>query len=160
MIDWSKQHCGVHQATAVEMLKLMPDLEPIISTFPEDANHFTWDVKVHMLMPGQYPCIPGKHVDMIPRDKEGKQDFSRARYDLKMWLWVSGHPLTKFGDNYIEPQVWVPFTQADEHEGTVSEQFCWRCFIRAVPHEILKPKSSDFLRRHSQVYLDASTFKW
>lgn len=163
MIDWSKQHCGVHQAPFENMLLSMPDLDEILQTFPEDPYDFTWDVKVHMLMPGQFPCIPGKHVDMIPR-VNGKQDFSLARYDLKMYLWVSGHPLTKFGDKLIEPQTWIPFTQADEHEGTCSEQFTWRGFIRAVPHEILKPKKvksfTEYLRRHTQVYLDAEKFKW
>ena len=79
-IDWSKQHCGVHQATAVETIVSMPDLGQLIATFPEDPTDFTWDVKVHMLMPNQYPCIPNWHFDNI---------FLTAKYLL------SGFPETE-----------------------------------------------------------------
>ncbi len=45
-IDWSSQHCGVHQAEANEMFELMPDLQSMIEeTFPEDVNDFIWDVR-------------------------------------------------------------------------------------------------------------------
>jgi hypothetical protein len=66
-IDWSQQHCGVHQAPAAVVAELMPDLQPLLETFPDDLSKFTFDVKVHMLMPGQYPCIPNWHTDFVPR---------------------------------------------------------------------------------------------
>lgn len=31
------------------------------------------DSRVHMLMPGMYPCIPGWHHDDVPREREDKQ---------------------------------------------------------------------------------------
>ena len=75
-IIWSEQHCGVHQASFDQLCELMPDLESmIILTFPEKTCDFTWDVKVHMLMPGQYPCIPNWHFDNVPR-VNNQQDFS------------------------------------------------------------------------------------
>jgi len=40
MIDWSKQHCGVHQATNKQLLHFMPDLREIIDTFPDDPKMF------------------------------------------------------------------------------------------------------------------------
>jgi hypothetical protein len=67
MIDWSKQHCGVHQAPYSVVLELMPDLAEVLGTFPDAPHHFTWDVKVHRLMPRQYPCIPHWHCDNVPR---------------------------------------------------------------------------------------------
>lgn len=103
MIDWTKQHCGVHQATYDQLIELMPDLTELIDTFPENPNDFIWDVKVHMLMPGQYPCIPNWHYDNIPR-LNNVQDFSKVRPDLPMYLWVSNAPLTEFrkgGKNWL-----------------------------------------------------------
>ena len=79
-IDWSKQHCGVHQADYADLLHHMPDLKEILKTFPDDPNMYVWDVKVHMLMPGQYPCIPNWHYDNIPR-VNNKQDFDLIQKD-------------------------------------------------------------------------------
>lgn len=166
-IDWSKQHCGVHQASYADMLKYMPDLynKKLLKDFPENPYDFIWDVKVHMLMPGQYPCIPNWHYDNVPR-VNNKQDFDLVTPDLPMYIWLSGPPLTEFrrGDKAwkIKPKEWNRFTQCDEHRGSISDSFCWRGFIRATHKGILaqnKPGES-CLRRHSQVYLDASNFKW
>ncbi len=135
-IDWSKQHCGVHQAPYDQVILLMPDLVDVLATFPDDQMKFTWDVKVHMLMPGQYPCIPNWHTDFVPREG-GVQKFDK-----------------------IKPQHWHRFTQLDEHRGLPASEFTWRAFIRATHFEIQKPKASGWLRRHSQVYLNAETYQW
>ena len=82
-INWSLQHCGVHQASFEQLVQLMPDLHELLNTFPENPSEFVWDVKVHMLMPGQYPCIPNWHYDNIPR-VNNKQDFDLVRYDLHL----------------------------------------------------------------------------
>ena len=113
-----------------------------------------------MLMPNQYPCIPNWHYDNVPR-VNGVQDFSKVKLYYPMYLWLSGPPFTEFRDGRkMEPATWVQFNQADEHRGTMSQDFQWRCFIRATHREILAPKPGDSLRRHSQVYLDAASFKW
>jgi hypothetical protein len=158
-IDWSKQIPGVHQAPLDKMLEIMPVLVPIIDTFPDDPSNFTWDVKVHMLMPRQYPCIPNWHADNVPR-VNGIQRFDLVRLDLPMYCWLSGAPLTQFKHGYLSPQMWHRFTQADEHRGTMADEFTWRCFIRATHKEIQPPKSGDWERRHSQVYVDAKEFQW
>ena len=163
MIDWSKQHCGVHRASAEDLLELMPDVAQLcVETFPDPMGEYSWDVKVHMLMPSQYPCIPNWHYDHVPRINN-KQDFSKVRTDLLMWLWISGEPLAEFKrDGIITPvhaETWKSFTQADIHRGTVSHAFQWRGFIRATPIEIVQP-IKNCLRRHSQVYLDAESFRW
>jgi len=159
MIDWSKQHCGVHQAPYSEVVKSMPDLEEIVSAFPDKHEEFTWDVKVHMLMPRQYPCIPNWHTDNVPRIN-GIQRFDLIKPEYPMYIWISGGPLTQFKHGYLLPEVWHRFTQLDEHRGTEAQEFCWRGFIRATHKEIVQPKKSDWLRRHCQVYLDANTYQW
>lgn len=165
MIDWSKQHCGVHQASFEDTLLLMPDVVPILETFPENTKDFVWDIKVHMLMPGQYPCIPNWHYDNVPR-VNNIQDFNLVRTDLPMYEWLSGPPLTEFRDRekswFIPSNTWYRFTQKDEHRGTISGDFTWRAFIRAT-HKGIMPQNrvgENALRRHCQVYLDAAIFKW
>ena len=164
-IDWTKQHCGVHQASYEDMMIHMPDLKELIESFPDNPNDFVWDIKVHMLMPGQYPCIPNWHFDNVPR-VNNVQDFNLVRLDLPMYLWVSGDPLTEFRKHgktwFIPKETWFHFTQADEHRGTLCEIFTWRAFIRATHNGIMKTerRGKECLRRHSQVYLDASNFKW
>jgi len=164
-IDWTKQHCGVHQAQFKDLIRLMPDLECVRDTFPESVNDFIWDVKVHMLMPGQYPCIPNWHYDNVPR-VNNKQDFDLVKQHAPMYLWLSGAPLTEFrdssGSRTINAKEWVRFTQCDEHRGTSSKEFGWRGFIRAT-HKDIMPQikvGMDHRRRHSQVYLDVNTFSW
>lgn len=158
-VDWSQQHCGVHQAPIGEVSRLMPDLADIMASFPEDPSDFTWDVKVHMLMPRQYPCIPHWHVDNIPR-VHGVQRFDLADTSKPMWLWVSGAPLTQFENGYLDAGVWHRFTQADRHRGSPAAEHGWRGFIRATHRDLQKPKAGDHLRRHTQVYLDADTYEW
>ncbi len=159
MIDWSKQCGGVHQAPYAIVKNIMPALIPILTTFPDDPEFFTWDVKVHMLMPNQYPCIPNWHTDNVPREN-GIQRFEKCRPDLPMYIWLSGPPLTQFKHGFLQAQKWHRFTQLDEHRGIAASDFCWRGLIRATHQEIQKPKESDWLRRHIQVYLDADTYQW
>lgn len=160
-VDWSKQHCGVHQAPFSETLKLMPDLTDILYSFPsgENPHEFTWDIKVHMLMPRLYPCIPGWHVDNVPREG-GPQRYDLVKPDAPMWMWVSGGPLTQFRDGYVLPKTWFRFTQLDEHRGQAASEFCWRGFIRATHFDIQKPRQGEYLRRHSQVYVNEVDYQW
>lgn len=161
MIDWTKQHCGVHQAPIGELLRLMPELAGIcLVDFPDEPSDFTWDVKVHMLMPRQYPCIPNWHTDNVPR-VNGIQRFDLIKPELPMYVWISGAPLTQFEHGYLLPKTWHRFTQKDRHRGTMAAEFCWRGFIRATHKDIMPPKQGDHLRRHCQVYMDsAETYEW
>lgn len=158
-INWSKFPSGVHQAPFKVLLELLPELKEILETFPDNPYNFTWDVKIHMLMPRQYPCIPNWHVDAVPR-VNGVQRFDLIKPELPMYLWVSGAPLTQFKHGYISANVWHRFNQTDEHRGTAADSFKWRCMIRATHKDIQAPKDSDYLRRHSQVYVDSETFQW
>lgn len=164
-IDWSKQHCGTIATNINETCELMPDLADTLAHFHAltNAYNFLFDVKVHMLMPGQYPCIPNWHQDHVPRNCRGEKDYNQIDPSMKMYLAISGPPATEFFQNQIiSPKRWYEFTQEDVHRGTQAKEFGWRGFIRATPKEIY-PKSAlkySGLRRHSQVYLDSNNFTW
>lgn len=154
-------HNGLHRVPLFEAAKLMPEIaEVLFSLKPERSlSEYTIDVKVHMLMPKQYPCIPNWHYDMVPR-VDGKQDFSKINDEL-MYLWLSGPPLTQFKYGLIPAKKWVAFTQRDLHKGTQASEHGWRLFIRACPITILSPNPPEkWIRRHSQVYLNAENFNW
>ena len=172
-INWSKQHNGVIQGEYSDVLRLMPDLKELLETFPDNPNDFIWDVKVHMLMPNQFPCIPNWHRDMVSRDENLKEDETKIDESKPMYLWLSGAPLTLFkdeqGNEYeMKASVWKRFTQRDWHRGQVSKDFTWRGLIRACHKDLgINSKSvnnpfgnKEPLRRHTQVYVDANNFKW
>lgn len=145
-----------------------PMLNQVLESCPAMYNpkKYTLDVKVHMLMPGQWPCIPNWHCDNVPRDDEG--NLLMAARDVRniMYLWTSGRPDTFFRDGdeeWVAPkQEWMPFTQYDEHRGSMCEEHTWRLFMRVTPSKILPSRETkeDCIRRHSQVYLDSSNFTW
>ena len=147
---------------------IIEDLFDSFKRIDRDLSKYVIDVKVHMLMPGQYPCIPNLHYDMVPRDeKTGKQDFSRLPEKLEdMYLWVSNAPLTEFFDangrsHFIEPRTWTAFNQRMLHRGTVSTKHIWRLFMRVCPISILEPNPPEkWYRRHTQFNLDAENLRW
>jgi hypothetical protein len=44
------------------------------------------DSRVHMLMPGWYPCIPGYHHDDVARDATGQPNYDKQPYIAKHLL--------------------------------------------------------------------------
>jgi hypothetical protein len=56
-------------------------LEAFLSERPELKDTVVFDSRVHMLMPGWYPCIPGFHHDDVPRDRaEGQPEYDNPSY--------------------------------------------------------------------------------
>lgn len=158
-----KLHNGLIKCPLIEVSELMPEIKPILDTCPLPHYNYYVDAKVHMLMPNQYPCIPNWHGDAIPRDADGNLLPDECDLDQKMFLWLSGPPLTIFQDGRkVKPGEWVEFNQLDIHRGTISEDFQWRLFIRMMPHSlVVRPRSGkNCLRRHTQVYLDSKNFTW
>jgi hypothetical protein len=188
-VNLSLLPCGLFRCPLDEAPKYLPELAELFESVPVD-NPSDWeiDVKIHMLMKDQYPCIPNWHCDNVPRDSDGK-----LRYDLvdlsapKMLLWVSDEPTTEFlssGTNFGRPikshddlamlintyecdrvkipsQTWIEMDQLTPHRGTKSLNHTWRIFVR-VTHKSLAPQRpvDSIIRRHCQVYLDAATFSW
>ena len=158
-----KLHPGLFHCPYKEVERLMPEIFPIVQECPADyLIDSVLDVKIHMLMPNQWPCIPNWHHDLVPRTKVGTQDYTAVNTHKKMYLWLSGAPFTEFSDGeFIKPRSWHGFTQLDSHRGTMSTIFTWRIFIRVAPPEFISVGIPDqWLRRHSQVYLDVNNFKW
>lgn len=171
MIDWSKCHNGVMLCTFKQTYDLMPEVSPLLSSvFPHlqyDEEDYLVDVKVHMLMPGEYPCIPNWHQDFVPRDCDGKKLPSEKTLDDMMYIHVSGEPKTewksyqeKFSSEGFD---WIVFNQNDIHRGVRSEIHTWRGFMRLIPKWFVHPgtKNMGQIRRHTQVYIDnPDNFKW
>ena len=171
-IDWSKEHNGVMLCDYKRTIELMPNVKPILDELIESGqleksiDEYLIDVKVHMLMPNQFPCIPNWHLDFMPRDENGNRVPARATGE-KMYMWLSGAPLTlyrnKNGEEYTKPaQQWHSFTQKDLHRGQMCEEHTWRGFIRIIPKKFVHQTTCNVgtLRRHTQVYLDSENFRW
>ncbi len=162
IVDFSKSICGIHLGTHLDVLRLMPELEEIMMTFPAELENFVWDVKIHQLMPRQFPCIPNWHSDFVPRGANLLEQWDRVDPSAPMYLWVSGDPLPEFFDcRPVTPRTWIRFNQLDTHRGTPSRTHTWRCFIRAAHCSLVNPNDISKVKRvHSQVYLDVDNFKW
>lgn len=182
--------CGVIRASMDSAPKLLPpSLTRLINTAPTQAHRkYTVDVKVHMLKKGEYPCIPGWHCDMVPRDLAGRLDYAMNDPDeTDILLWVSGAPVPTFLAGPletargirehshlkfaiepeepvlfdIEPETWYRFRSDTPHFGNPATEDCWRVFIRLVSAPGYTPLPYDQqARRHCQVYLDARNFSW
>lgn len=112
---------GLFRATFKEAIELMPELTELFDSawrmlrreghIPQD---FEIDIKVHMLMPGQFPCIPNWHCDNVPRcPLTGATSYVRAEEayvsgEPPMFLWVSGTPCTRFLARPIQKKGWTP----------------------------------------------------
>ena len=169
-MDWTKSHNGIMLCSYDQTISLMPEVIPIIDDLipflEHGINDYAIDVKVHMLMPGEYPCIPNWHCDFVPRDENLNKKPSKITGD-KMYLWVSGPPYTEFKRSptkiHTGNYTWVEFDQTDLHRGVISEIHTWRCFIRLIPKWFIHSTTINVgtIRRHSQVYIeDPSKFRW
>ena len=170
-IDWSKSHNGVMLCPFGETLRLMPEVAPILyellPILELPVLEYAVDVKIHMLMPKQWPCIPNWHRDFIPRDEDLKRSVKEITGET-MYMWISSAPLTEYMNSdtkevYSKPaQQWHTFTQHDLHRGTMCKEHVWRCFIRVIPKKFIHSTTINVgqLRRHTQVYCDSGKFNW
>lgn len=97
----SMMACGLHRATFGQAYALMPELKELFDSAPipeEHRSQYVVDVKIHMLMPNQWPCVPNWHCDNVRRDENGLLDYNSTidsrRYP--MFIWLSGNPVTEF----------------------------------------------------------------
>lgn len=153
---------GLFHCPLIEAYKLVPELAPVLDEAPIHRRRpYVVDVKTHMLMPKMWPCIPGWHCDFVPR-VDGKPRPDLIDTTQQMFLWVSGDPLPEFRDaRSVKPEKWVTFDQSDEHRGTASSIHTWRTFIRIAPTSLCVPaEPRAWIRRHTQVYLNAEDFTW
>lgn len=58
-----------------------PITKEFVSLLSEDFKSGIIDTRVHMLMPGWYPCIPGWHHDDVPRSTtSGQPNYNNPEY--------------------------------------------------------------------------------
>ena len=104
-------------------VKFMLDTQ--IDTYP----YLVIDTRVHMLMPGFYPAIPGWHCDATPRTEHYVRHF--------------------LGDGAI-----LLFSGQTLHRATPALQRGWRFFFRA---SMMQHPPATKIRRQTQVYTSEST---
>ena len=171
---------GVRSARFLDALSVASfQLRRVLLSAPRDTEiDYTVDVKTHMLMPGQLPCIPGWHCDMVPRE-EGRPVFEHLLGSTSpdMLVWISGCPRTVFLEEdvpvadlpsrhadleylesfphaEIDPHTWYTMSWNTPHRGGAAHERCWRTFVRMVDSRVYPPLHADqIVRRHSQVYV-------
>lgn len=180
--------CGLFRCPLPLAYGLLPELSALYDSAPvENPEEWELDIKIHMLMANQYPCIPNWHCDNV------KRVDGQVRYDLiesqakPMYLWISDGPHTEFLANPLEvlgapkghhaladyirsskvptkflpAQTWIRMDQRTPHRGTLAKEDGWRVFAR-LTHKSIAPVRPvlNFVRRLCQVYLDATSFEW
>lgn len=182
--EMSTGTCGLHRCPLPMAGGLLPYMRPVFENAPV-VDHADWfvDVKVHMLMPGEFPCIPNWHCDNVPRVNRELR-YENANNQRTMYIWLSDTPATEVLSDPVEcdhvrdhdhlrevisgtrteklnPFEWYSFTQLSPHAGTVAIKDGWRVFVRLTHKSIASSRPvRSVVRRHCQVYLDASSFSW
>ena len=169
------QYCGLFRCPISEARKILPCfedlfLEAIDMLKNQGHNPVDWemDMKIHMLMKDQYPCIPNWHCDNVPR-VDGKTKYSLIEKGTpSMYLWLSDNPTTEFlstdwncknftpkGHDTIAKHInsqrcqglqtekvpsktWISMDQQTPHRGTQAQENTWRVFIR-LTHKSITP---------------------
>jgi len=66
-------------------------IKELLKRFDTIPNDLIFDSRVHMLMKGWYPCIPGFHHDDVPRSrKDGQPNYYNPEYRSKHCLMLVG----------------------------------------------------------------------
>jgi len=77
-----------------------PLTHKFLNALPEDwkASPISVDSRVHMLMPGMFPCIPGWHHDDVPRERaDGQPNYENPSYKAEHCMAIWGDcSLTEF----------------------------------------------------------------
>lgn len=109
-----------------------------LNNLPESwkTSEVTIDSRVHMLMPGWYPCIPGMHHDDIPRNRiDGQPDYESPKLDTMhlMGLVNASIAPTQFALGEIELEIppignlvyrdWHPKVMSAIEVGALSSEY-------------------------------------
>lgn len=131
-----------------------PITKKFITDHLDDHDDYIIDSRVHMLMPGFWPCIPGWHHDDVPRSKKsfGQPDYDDMEYEARHRMCVIGKSsMTQFLDavtampkvdiatGKVIYKVWDDFINEfyESKAYTVKSgqviDFTWRDFHRGMP---------------------------
>lgn len=104
--------CSLDYAYEYGGFPTMKFINSLPTEWKEDPNVIL-DSRVHMLMEGWYPCIPGWHHDDVPRDREdGQPEYDNPSYrsEHAMALYNGGICPTEFAIGEVS------FTEPSEHQ--------------------------------------------
>jgi hypothetical protein len=123
-----------------------------VTNYLHDHEDWIIDTRVHMLMPGWYPCIPGWHHDDVPRPNNGQPDYEKMEYKaihrmcvvgntaMPQFLNIQSHMPKVEGDTIYK--VWDEILEKrtkKEDKYTVRPgdviDFTWQDFHRGMPAE-------------------------
>lgn len=165
-----------------------PITKAFIDGYLLDKTGWIIDSRVHMLMPGWYPCIPGWHHDDIPRSAtHGQPNYDNPEYEAMHRMCVIGaSAMPQFlrdeitldkVENDVVYKVWndeinskvrstytadsgdvLEFGPQDFHRGMPAEKDCWRFFIRASRNT--QRHFHNEIRKQVQVYMSELEAGW
>lgn len=123
---WARDHGGPITRHFLDLLTRRAGIE---------LGQLVFDSRVHMLMPGWWPCIPGWHHDDVPRSTpDGQPNYDAPEYRSDHAAAVVGDPvsLTEFavGDaTFPRPPEgaiwygeWDPIVEKRIEEGTLARE--------------------------------------
>lgn len=133
---------------------------PITKAFMETldpSEHWIIDSRTHMLMPGWYPCIPGWHLDDVPRTRpDGQPDHAAPVYTSK-------HQMVVVGTTAI-PEFAIGTIELDDvpvGEGIVYG--IWNEKMKALAPRVSAPKSGEVVAFDSEAFhrgMPATDHSW
>lgn len=101
----------MYYSASPSYIRRQPEPAPLHIAFIEALgldDEWTIDSRLHLLMPGHYPCIPGWHLDDIPRTaaKKGQPDLDDPGVGSELALACFG--VTAFTEFIKEEIEWTP----------------------------------------------------
>ncbi|AZV00998.1 tail sheath monomer [Escherichia phage vB_EcoM_005] len=151
-----------------------PITRSFIENLPEDwqcGPDIVFDSRVHMLMPGWYPAIPGFHHDDVPRPDipvgqhfitAGQPDYDNPRYHSEHILGlvnagIESNELTKWD---APDRTLLQFDWQTWHTGSRAVSNGWRWFGRVSRNTDRVKKITNEIRVNAQVYLEFPMEGW
>ena len=100
-VEFAREHGGPITQDILNGLRPLTEYEDLFPVI---------DTRVHMLMPGQHPAIPGWHGDAFPRSSyEGQPDVTKGDPRVRSYICVvddgSGCSMTEFVPNAVTVHV-------------------------------------------------------
>lgn len=113
--DFSRSYGGPITAAVLDDLMSRGFLDEMLDLCESKSLYPIIDTRVHMLMPGQYPAIPGWHCDNFPRTNYHAQpDPQKVDKDLFHFTFVvSTHADGVSNPRFVNQQVYLPYDPAN-----------------------------------------------
>lgn len=124
-----------------------PITRNFINNLDSRYYHGILDSRVHMLMPGWYPCIPGWHHDDVPRSTQnGQPNYKNPEYFSKHCLALQEADIAP--TEFLSGDIELPEPSSS---GSVYHQ--WDVFLESTRNQGIRTHAPD--RR--LIYFDADT---